>query len=69
MKLVPLVGVPSADFKVCRINDNEENEIKRLDETLKDIESGSEVHVHVVSLLTSMLFDSLFSISVSMLHV
>ena len=50
MKLVPLVGVPYAGFKVYRINDNEENEIKKLNETLKDIESGSEVHVHVVSL-------------------
>ncbi|XP_019851089.1 PREDICTED: ubiquitin carboxyl-terminal hydrolase 47-like, partial [Amphimedon queenslandica] len=47
VKLVPLVGVPSADFKVCRINDNEENEIKRLDETLKDIESGSELIVRL----------------------
>uniref|UniRef100_A0A1X7SV23 Ubiquitin carboxyl-terminal hydrolase 47 C-terminal domain-containing protein n=1 Tax=Amphimedon queenslandica TaxID=400682 RepID=A0A1X7SV23_AMPQE len=47
VKLVPLVGVPSAGFKVCRINDNEEYEIKKLNETLKDIKSGSELIVRL----------------------
>ena len=43
-ELVPLIGVPSTGFRVYGIRyDNEEYEMKGLDETVMGIKSGSEV--------------------------
>ena len=52
-KLVPLIGVPSNDFRVYKIGGHK---VERLYVSLKDtgIESGSEVVVLFDSLLLSM---------------
>ena len=56
-ELVPLIGVPPTGFRVYEIIKNREYEMEGLDETLKDIISGSEVFlcyfVHFPTLSTN----------------
>uniref|UniRef100_A0A1X7TBK1 Uncharacterized protein n=1 Tax=Amphimedon queenslandica TaxID=400682 RepID=A0A1X7TBK1_AMPQE len=46
-ELVPLIGVPPTSFRLYRIRDNKEYELKRLDMILMNIESGSELIVRL----------------------
>ncbi|XP_019862627.1 PREDICTED: ubiquitin carboxyl-terminal hydrolase 47-like, partial [Amphimedon queenslandica] len=46
-ELAPLIGVPPAGFRMYGIRNNEEYEMKRLHETLRDIKSGSKLTVRL----------------------
>uniref|UniRef100_A0A1X7SSC6 Ubiquitin carboxyl-terminal hydrolase 47 C-terminal domain-containing protein n=1 Tax=Amphimedon queenslandica TaxID=400682 RepID=A0A1X7SSC6_AMPQE len=46
-ELAPLIGVPPTGFRVYRIRNNEEYELKGLDETIMNMKSGPELIVRL----------------------